>query len=210
MVEAGNRCSAGARTCQLDLADVLADQLEPVEHRRGSDDRSAVLVVMEDRNLHALPQRALDVETFRGLDVLEVDPPEGRLEARHDLNQLVRVPLVDFDVEHVDASKFLEQTGLSLHYRLAGERTDIAQTEHGGAVGDHRHQVGARGKRRRLVRIIPDGKARIGNARRIGERQVALIHQALGRRDGDFSRTSERDDIPVASRRSCSSIMSSH
>ena len=91
MVEAGNRCSAGARTCQLDLADVLADQLEPVEHRRGRDDRSAVLVVMEYRNLHALPQRALDVETFRSLDVLKVDPTEGRLETRHDLDQLVRV-----------------------------------------------------------------------------------------------------------------------
>ena len=142
---------------------------------------------MEYGNFHALPQRALDVETFRGLDVLKVDPPEGRLQARHDLDQFVRVALVDLDVEHVDAGKFLEQTGLSLHYRLAGQRPDIAQTEYGGAVGDDRHQVGARGQRRRLVRIIPDGKAGIGNAGRIGERQVALIYQALGRRDGDFS-----------------------
>jgi len=106
---------------------------------------------------------------------------------RHDLNQLVRIRLVDLDVEHVDPGKFLEQTGLSLHYRLAGERTDIAEAEYGGAVGDDCHQVGARGERRCLVRIIPDGKARIGNTRRIGERQVALIHQALGRCDGYFS-----------------------
>src|SRR6185369_13285806 len=35
--------------------------------------------------------------------------------------------------------------------------------------------------------VILDGEARIGDAGRIGEREVALVHQALGRRDGDFS-----------------------
>jgi hypothetical protein len=29
---------------------------------------------------------------------------------------------------------------------LAGQRADVAEAEHGGAVGDHRHQVAARGE----------------------------------------------------------------
>ncbi len=36
-----------------------------VEHRRADDDRGAVLVVMEHRDLHALAQLALDLEALR-------------------------------------------------------------------------------------------------------------------------------------------------
>ena len=59
------------------------------------------------------------------------------------------VLLVDLDVEHVDAGEFLEQDRLALHHRLGGERADVAEAEHRGAVGDHRHEVGARGERQR-------------------------------------------------------------
>jgi hypothetical protein len=55
------------------------------------------------------------------------------------------VELVDLDVEHVDAGELLEQDRLALHHRLGGERADIAEAEHRGAVGDHRHEVAARG-----------------------------------------------------------------
>ena len=48
---------------------------------------------------------------------------------------------VDLDIEHVDAGEFLEQDGLALHHRLGGERADIAETEHGGAVGDHADEI---------------------------------------------------------------------
>jgi hypothetical protein len=44
---------------------------------------------------------------------------------------------------NVDARKFLEQAALPRHHRLAGERPDIAEPEHGRAVGDDRDQIGA-------------------------------------------------------------------
>src|SRR5258705_9656815 len=44
-----------------------------------------------------------------------VDSAEGRLQAGHDFDQLVRIALVHFDVEHVDAGKLLEQAGLTFH-----------------------------------------------------------------------------------------------
>ena len=59
--------------------------------------------------------------------------------------EAVGVARVHLDVEHVDAGEFLEEDGLALHHRLAGERADIAEPEHGGAVGDDRDQVAARG-----------------------------------------------------------------
>ena len=58
---------------------------------------------------------------------------------------LSRVALVDLDVEHVDAGELLEQHRLAFHHRLGGERADVAQAQHRGAVGDHADQVAARG-----------------------------------------------------------------
>ena len=72
-------------------------------------------------------------------------PPKVGSSAGDDVDQLVRVALVDLDVEHVDAGELLEQHALAFHHRLAGERADVAQAEHRGAVGDHRDQVAARG-----------------------------------------------------------------
>ena len=78
-------------TRELDLADVLADQFQAVEQRGGRDDRGAVLVVVEDRDVQPLAQLALDVEALGRLDVLEVDAAQRGLERGDDVDQLVRV-----------------------------------------------------------------------------------------------------------------------
>jgi Mrp family chromosome partitioning ATPase len=72
---------------------------------------------------------------------------------------------------------------------LAGQRPDVAEAQHRGAVGHHADQVGARGEAARHGRVIDDGIAGRGDARRIGQRQVALVGEALGRHHGDFSRS---------------------
>ena len=89
-------------------------------------------------------QPLLDLEAFRRLDVLEVDAAEGRLERGDHVDELVDVLLVDLDVEDVDAGELLEQDRLALHHRLGGERADVAEAEHGGAVGDHGDEILAR------------------------------------------------------------------
>ena len=128
--------------------------------RRADDDGGAVLVVVEDRDLHALAQLALDVEALRRLDVFEVDAAERRLERGDDVDQLVRVGLVDLDVEHVDAGELLEQHALAFHHRLRRQRADIAQAQHRGAVGDHADQVAARGVAGGVGRVVDDFFAR--------------------------------------------------
>ena len=90
LVETGNRGGASAGTCELDVANIFADELKAVENGCGGNDRRAVLVVVKNRNLHALAQRALDVEAFRRLDVLEVDAAERRLQTGDDVNKFVR------------------------------------------------------------------------------------------------------------------------
>ncbi|MEY9369365.1 hypothetical protein ABIE83_003983 [Bradyrhizobium diazoefficiens] len=142
-----------------------------------------MLVVMEDRDLHALLQPRLDLEALRPADVLEIDAAESRLERRHGLDHPVDGVGGDLDIEHVDAGKLLEQDRLALHHGLGGQRADIAEAEHRGAVRDHGDQVGAGGQRRRLGRVLGDLGAGSRNARRIGKREVALVGKRLGRLD---------------------------
>ena len=187
-VEARERRRARARADELDLGELLADDAQAVDDRRADDDRGAVLVVVEDRDLHPLAELALDVEALRRLDVLEVDAAEGRLERGDDVDELVRVALVDLDVEAVDAGELLEQHRLAFHHRLRGERADRAEAQHRGAVGDDADQVAARGEVARLRRVADDLVARGGDAGRVGEREVALVGELLGRRDRDLAR----------------------
>ncbi len=178
--QAGQRRGAGARGHELDLADRLADDRQRVEQRRTDDDRGAVLVVVEDGDLHALAQPALDVEAVGRLDVLEVDAAEGGLERCDHVDQLVEVAFVDLEVEDVDAGELLEQHRLAFHHRLGRQRADVAQPQHGGAIGDHRHQVAARGVAEGVGRVGDDFLAGRGDAGRVGQPQVVLVDHLLG------------------------------
>jgi len=172
---------------QLDFLDLLADQGQAVEDESADHDCRAVLVIMEHRDLHALAQFRLDVEAFGRLDVFEVDAAEGRLHGRDHVDQLVGVGLLQFDVEHVDAGELLEQHALAFHDRLGRQRADVAQAQHRRAVGHDADQVGARSEPAGHVRIIDDGIAGGSDTRRVGQGQVALVGEALGRHHGDLS-----------------------
>jgi hypothetical protein len=169
-VETGDARRARAGRDELDLRNVLAGDVQRVDDRRADDDRGAVLVVVEDRDLHALAQLLLDFEALGRLDVLEVDAAETRLEAGDDVDELVRIVLGDFEIEHVDAGEFLEQHALAFHHGLRRERADVAEAEHSGAVGDDRDEVAARGDRGHFRRIAHDLLARGGDAGRVRER----------------------------------------
>ena len=79
-------------------------------------------------------------------------PPKVGSSATMMSTSLSTFSLGDLDVEHVDAGEFLEQDRLAFHHRLAGERADGAEAEHGGAVGEDGDEILARGVDRRAVR----------------------------------------------------------
>ena len=160
---------------------LLAGELQRVEQRRAGDDGGAVLVVVEDRDLHGPLQLLLDVEALRRLDVLQVDAAEGRLEQLAGADDLARVLGGQFDVEDVDVGEALEQDALAFHDRLAGAGADVAQAQHGRAVGDHRHQVALGGVLVDRGGIALDLQAGHGHAGRVGQAEVALRPAGLGR-----------------------------
>ena len=146
-----------------------------------------MLVVVEHRDGHAALQALLDLEAFGSLDVLEVDAAEGRLERRDHIDEPIDVLFGHLDVEHVDAGELLEEHRLAFHDGLRGERADIAEAEHGGAVGDDRDEVLPGGQGGGFSRVGGDRLAGDGDAGRVGERKVALVAERLGRLDLDLS-----------------------
>ena len=194
-VKAGDAGGAGAVADQLRRLHVAAGQLQRVDDARRRDDRGAVLVIVEHRNIHQLLQPLLDDETFRRLDILQVDAAEGRAEKAHAVDEFVSVLGVDLKVDGIDVSEALEQHRLAFHHRLGGQRAEIAQAENGGAVGNHRDQVAARGVIKRRIRVFGDGQHRRGDAGRISQRQIALRRHRLGRNDLQLARLAARMEI---------------
>jgi hypothetical protein len=162
-----------------------------VDQAGAEHDRGAVLIVMEHRDVAALDQRVLDLEALRRRDVLEVDAAEGGGDAGHGIDDVLRFERIDLDIEHIDIGKLLEQHRLAFHDRLAGERAAIAEPEHRGAVGDHRHQVALGGVAVGILRILLDREHRLGDSRRVRERELRNRVKRLGDFCPEFSRTRE-------------------
>ena len=110
-------------------------------------------------------------------------PPKEGPRIAHAVDELVGVLGVDLEVDGIDVGEALEQHRLAFHHRLRGQRAEIAEAEDGGAVGDDGDHVAARRVVEGAARIFGDGLDRHGDARRIGERQVALRRHRLGRVD---------------------------
>ena len=104
-----------------------------------------MLVVVENRDVEQALELALYLKAARSGYVLEVDAAVGRRDGAHGGDYLLCVLGVETDWHGVDAAKLLEEQRLALHDGQGGERADIAEAQHGGAVGDDGHHVAARG-----------------------------------------------------------------
>src|SRR5690606_6582490 len=144
-VQAGHGGGAGTRAHQLDGGNILANHFQAVQNGGRRNNGGTVLVVVEDGDLHALAQLLLDIEAPGRLDVFEVNAAKSRFERRNNIDEFVGVGFVQLNVEYIDAGKFFEQAAFAFHNGLGRQRANIAQTKHGGTVGNDAHQIGARG-----------------------------------------------------------------
>lgn len=99
----------------MNVLDVFADNLQRIDQASQGDDGSAVLVIVEDRDVADFFELLLDVEALWGLDVLEVDAAEGWLHEFYRLNDLVRILGVQADRESVYARKGFKQNRFAFH-----------------------------------------------------------------------------------------------
>jgi hypothetical protein len=179
-LEAGDAGGAGAVANQPGAGDIAAGEVERIYQAGGADDRGAVLVIVEHRDVEQLAQLLLDDEAFRRIDVFEIDGAPTLSEEFHAIDELVRILGRDFEIDGIDVGKALEQHRLAFHHRLGRERAAIAQPKNGGAVGDHGDEIALGGVVVGFGLVLGDGQDRNGDAGRIGQRQVALRRHRLG------------------------------
>src|SRR5207302_6107897 len=152
-------------------------QLRRVAQSREYDDGGAVLVVVEDGNVQARLQPVLDLEAPGCADVLEVDAAERRRDAHDALDDVVDVLGVKRNRYGVDTPEVLEEKGLALHDRQRRRRSDVAETENGGAVGHDGDGVALPGVVVHQVRLVGNREAHFGNAGRVSEGKVVAVAQ---------------------------------
>ncbi len=132
------------------------------QERRRDHDRSAVLVVVEDRDVEPLLEPALDLEAAWGRDVLEVDPAEaGRGSPRRRRRLIsIRVGRREADRPGIDAAELLEQHRLALHHGHRRLGADVSESEHRGPICDHGDRVllGNRRGSTPCLRVLGDGR----------------------------------------------------
>ena len=191
-VETGDAGGAGAVADEARRLDVAPRQRDGVDHAGGGDDRGAVLIVVEDGNVHQFAKALLDDETLRRLDVLQIDAAERGAEIAHGVDEGVGILGVDLKVDGVEIGEAFEQRALAFHDRLGGERAKIAKAKNRGAVGDDGDHVRARGVVVGGCGIGGDRLDRHGDAGGVGERQIALRRHRLGGDDLKLARTPAR------------------
>ena len=146
-----------------------------------------MLVVVHHGDVEFGLEGVLDFETFRSLDVFQVDAAERGGDSLHNFDKLLRVLLVDFDVKDVDARVNLEQERLAFHHRLAREGANIAQPENRRAVRNHGDEVALAGVFVGQVVVLLDFEAGHSHARSVSEAQVRLGAVGLGGHNLDLA-----------------------
>ena len=115
-------------------------------------------------------------------------PPQLLPRQLHAIDEFVRVFGGDFEIDGIDVGEALEQHRLAFHHRLGGERAAIAEAQNGGAVGDDGDEIALGRVVVGAALVLGDRQHRHGDARRIGERQVALRRHRLGGHDLQLAR----------------------
>ena len=168
----GSTGSTGAVQHDVHILHLLAHHTQGVDEGSSDHDGGAVLVIVEHRDVQLPLQGLLDLEALGALDILQIDAAKGGRNGLAGSNDTGSVVGVDADGEGVHAAKLLEQHGLALHDRQTGFRADIAQAQHGGAIGNDRHHVALEGVLIHVVGVFLDLAAGFGHTGSVGGGQV--------------------------------------
>ena len=165
----------------------LAREFKSVPECRRRDDRRAVLVVVKDGNVELFFESALDCETARSRNIFEVDAAETAFEQLYRADNFFGIFGTDAERNGVDAAERLKQRALAFHNGHARLGADIAQSQHGGAVGNDGNGVPSARERKALFGIFFDRQTGLGNPRRVGERKFFARVDFHAGNDLDFT-----------------------
>ncbi len=131
----------------------------------------------------------LDDETFRRLDILEIDPAPALAEIFHAVDEFGWILGRDFEIDGVDVSEALEQHRFAFHHRLGRQCSEIAEAQNGGAVGDDGDEIAFGGVIVGAAFIFGDRQHRDGDTGGIRQGQVSLGGHRFGGDDFQLAGT---------------------
>ncbi len=164
----GNTGSTSARNHQLHLGKFFFDYAQTIVNGRSCHNCSAVLIVVEYRNLHALAQFFLHHKTFRCFDIFKIDTTKSGFQAGNNIYQFVDIGFIYLNIKDINIGKLFKQYRLALHHRLGCQRSYIAQSQNCSTVGDNRHQIAARSNRGNLSGVVYNQLTGMGHSGGIG------------------------------------------
>ena len=129
-----NRGSACAITNNLHILKVAPGKPAGIDEPGRRDDCGAMLVIMENRDVHLFAQRLLDHKAVRCRDIFQIDAAKGRFQKLNRIDEAFRVLGLNFNVDRIDVGKALEQHRLAFHDRFRGKRAKIAHSKDRGTV----------------------------------------------------------------------------
>ena len=121
----------------------LTDDFERIRQTCQRNNRRAVLVVVENRNVALFLELALDLKAPGRGNVLEVDAAEAAGDQVNGVYKLVDVVRLHAKRERIHVAERLKEHALAFHDRHACLGSDVAETENRRAVGDDRAEVPA-------------------------------------------------------------------
>ena len=108
-----------------------------------------------------------------------IDRAEGRFQQLHGTDDLIRILRVQFDIKGIDVGETFEENRLAFHHRLSRQGADVAQPEHGGAIGHNPYEVATRRVLAGCIWILLNLEAWNRNAGRVGQRQIGCVRNGL-------------------------------
>ena len=112
----------GSRTRAIDdklrRLQIAPSQMAGIDKPSDGDNGSAMLVVMEYRNIHQFAQALFDHKAFWCLDVFQIDATESWAQIAHGIDESVRVFGIHAKINRIHIGKALEQSSLAFHHRL--------------------------------------------------------------------------------------------
>ena len=115
-VQTGNARSTATGRDDLDVLKLLTGKVQRVCRGGPHNNGCAVLIVVENRDVHPLAAQLFDDKTIRRLDVLKVNRAKRRLKRADNIRKFFGVWLVQLNVKTIDVGEFLEQDRFALHH----------------------------------------------------------------------------------------------
>src|SRR6185437_6428754 len=168
-------CRTDAGHDDARVAQLLLHHLHGVERGSNDSDGSAMLVVVEYRNVELLLQALLDFPATGRGDILEVDTTISLGSHLRDEDDFLDLLRVEREYDSIHIAPRLEQRSLAFHHRSGGDWADVAEPKDARSVGDDQDRIAHARQVVRIIGVVDEMHADARDAWRVLTRQILGI-----------------------------------